>query len=460
MTITKPLRTWGEFKKAVAKFSEEFYHCKEKYENCIRWEGGDGAFEAIPNALDCKVFHMAGEPYTGTLVNRRPDLAVEFQNEVKKFGFPEDMCAYMRTHWGSILADKFVTANGNEYDGYPLPDFYWQTHACCSHARWFDVASKLIKSKKGANVPVYVVDVNVGPINPRQKRINPEKVDYIFNQLVNGIKWLEDTTGYQISDKKLIGNINNEIESTRLWAEIMMYQQNIPAPLDEKMIFPLFTLAVQARTDRICVDLYRKLLKEIKQRVEEGIPADPNEKFRIISDAQPPWMNLDLYKEIRKYGALFIGSLYTFSIIGAWEFVNGKMVPRRRPEEAWGVDLDSWESALKVLTEWHLKTISMGPATCMFNPPSTRADTLSAIADQWNADAIIVHLNRGCEGLSLGLVETTRLLKKRGYNVFEYEGNCADPLDFDYDGTLNRLFSYLETRGLTPIIERGRSIVR
>ena len=49
----------------------------------------------------------------------------------------------------------------------------------------------------------------------------------------------------------------------------------------------------------------------MKDRVARGIAAVPNEKCRMMSDTQPPWSFLKIFRYLETYGAVSIGSLYT-----------------------------------------------------------------------------------------------------------------------------------------------------
>src|SRR4030067_563462 len=73
---------------------------------------------------------------------------------VEKKCFARDLCSYMRNYWGSIILNKYVF--GGEF---PKPDFIWQDHICCSHAKWYQV----VRDLEGQDIPMYCLDVSVGP---------------------------------------------------------------------------------------------------------------------------------------------------------------------------------------------------------------------------------------------------------------------------------------------------------
>jgi benzoyl-CoA reductase subunit B len=62
--------------------------------------------------------------------------------------------------------------------------------------------------------------------------------------------------------------------------------------------------------------------------VENQIAAVANERFRYMTDSQPPWAASRLFRYLEKYGAVSIGSFYDFTLVGCWE---------DQPDGSWGL---------------------------------------------------------------------------------------------------------------------------
>jgi len=75
------------------------------------------------------------------------------------------------------------------------------------------------------------------------------------------------------------------------------------------------------------------------------------------------------------------------------------------------------------------------------------------MVDKWHVDGVVLHLNRGCEGTSLGQMEIYQALLKRGVPTMTFEGNHADPREYDEQRTFARIQSFMETMGLKQIYE-------
>jgi benzoyl-CoA reductase subunit B len=73
------------------------------------------------------------------------------------------------------------------------------------------------------------------------------------------------------------------------------------------------------------------------------------------------------------------------------------------------------------------------------------------IAKQWHLDGVMLHLNRGCEGLSCGIMENKLGISKAGIPVMTFEGNMGDEREFDEKRVVTRIDSFMETLGMKII---------
>ena len=66
-------------------------------------------------------------------------------------------------------------------------------------------------------------------------------------------------------------------------------------------------------------------------------------------------------------------------------------------------------------------------------------------------DGVMLHYNRGCEGLTLGIAENRLDLIKAGFPVMTFEGNMGDEREFDEQMVLSRIDAFLENLNLKKI---------
>ncbi len=126
------------------------------------------------------VCSLTSEPYGASIAFDRA-FSIKCMEAAEKLGFARDLCSYMRNYWGSVLLDQYAFGGS-----FPKPDFIWQDHICCSHAKWYQVVSDI-----EGRIPFFCVDVAAGPAC----EIDDNKIDYLVGQMLDGIEWLERVTG-------------------------------------------------------------------------------------------------------------------------------------------------------------------------------------------------------------------------------------------------------------------------
>jgi len=430
---TERLKCWGKAKALREDYYKGFAEAHEK--GGIRWAGGAWSFDAIPSGLGDDVWALTGEPY-GATVAWNKEFATECQEAIETKGYARDLCSYMRNYWGSILLNKYAWPQFSEE--FPRADFIWQDHICCSHSKWYQVASDL-----EGGVPMYSIDVSVGPYG----ELTDSKINYVVGQMHDGIKWLEKVTGREYDDELLINAVHNEFRSCHYWAAICALNKTIPAPLDEKSMYSLYVLGTLRKSAQWTADFYEKdLYPEVKDRVKRGIAAVGNEQCRIMTDTQPPWAFLKVFRYLEKYGCVSVGSLYTFSLIGLWEDQeDGTWGPRAIPE----IEITNRDEALRALAEWNLSK----PEWQHFYHPKLKSEMMIRIAREWKLNGVLLHFNRGCEGLSLGIAENRLAIQKAGFPVMPFEGNMGDEREFDLTKTMTRIDAFMESLELEKIVE-------
>jgi benzoyl-CoA reductase subunit B len=437
---TEPLKCWGKAKELRLGVYEGLKKARD--EGTMIVAGGTESALAIPAGFDMDF--LGGEPYGASCAfagiqdscwNRGLMEAAEAAS------YPRDMCAYMRIGIGSLLSDKFVFGGS-----YPVPTFNLQTHICDTHGKWYQIMSDI------EGVPYEVVDYIPYEWETENESEESKKLkrDYMKDQFLEIIEWMEGVTGKKFDDEKFINAVNWECESTNLWAQCCMVNQSIPAVMDEKMMYSLYIIAVLMRQRKAAVDFYQELLDELKDRAERGIAAFENERYRMIHDSQPPWHNLGIFRYLEEFGAVSIGAHYSFSLSGGWEYVPEKdtWLPAKPPKEA-GVTLSTREEACEWYAEWYLAYHTL--LRSLRYSGRGKHKRIQDIIDNWKIDAMMIHLNRGCEGTAVGQMELRRYLADKGVPALTYEGNLADEREFDLERTIDKIDTFMETVDLKKL---------
>ncbi|OFW30165.1 MAG: benzoyl-CoA reductase, bzd-type, subunit O [Acidobacteria bacterium RIFCSPLOWO2_12_FULL_60_22] len=424
---TEPLKCWNKAKEIRQKYYENFATAHER--GGLRWGGGAWAFDAIVAGLGEEMRLMTTEPYSASVAFNK-ELSAKCLEAAEAKGYARDLCSYVRNYIGSILIDKYAF-------GGPFPhlDFIFQEQLCCSQAKWYQVVSEL-----EGGIPMFCIDLSVGPYH----QLNESRLQYLVDQMHDGIEWLQKTTGRPFDDEKMIEAVHNECRSTSTWAEICCLNKAVPAPLDEKSMHSFYVLATLDKARKEVADFYEELRDEVKDRVARGIAGVASERCRVITDTQPPWGFLHLYRYLETYGCVSVGSLYVFGLEGNFEVKeDGTWGPRATPQQK-GIVLKDRDHALRVYADWNLSR----PQWQHFYNPQLKTDMMTRIAKEWKLDGVILHYNRGCEGLTVGIAENRLGLIKEGIPVMTYEGNMADEREFDEPRARSRVDSFMESLGL------------
>ena len=433
---TEPLKIWDEAKQLRARYFQEYVDAKKK--GGLRVISSTGVSLTPPCGLGEDLFMMGSEPLAGNTAFFS-DFSLKCLEETEKYGYSREVCGYTKNVWGAMMRDKFIMTDGTILDEWPVPDFIlsWSLAPC--HTKWFQFMGEY------KNIPMYLYDL------PKVYPYNDESlITYLTTQVLDSIEWMEKITKRKFDDELLIQGVHNECRSYNLWTKIMILNQNVPAPLDEKTIFSLVVPNLMRPFTKEVGDFYQRVLEEVEERVDRGIAAAANERFRVLTDAIPPWPYLSLWRYIeREYGAVSVGSPYVICLIGSWKFDDeGNLVPVPTPEEM-GMKMTNREEAVRALM-WYRTHFS---TETLYSTAAGRElhEVTKAIARQWKIDGAILHLNRGCTMQALGGVEARRALMEIGIPAMNYEGNDADPRDLNLALTKRQIDMFLESLGVKKL---------
>ena len=78
--------------------------------------------------------------------------------------------------------------------------------------------------------------------------------------------------------------------------DLYVEQEGPRPPLDEKGIYALYVFGALRKSNGDFANFYDELYDEVKDRVDRVIAAVANEKARMMSDTQPPWGFLKIYR--------------------------------------------------------------------------------------------------------------------------------------------------------------------
>jgi benzoyl-CoA reductase subunit B len=122
---------------------------------------------------------------------------------------------------------------------------------------------------------------------------------------------------------------------------------------------------------------------------------------------------------------------------------DGTLKPRITPQQQ-GITIKDRDHCLMLLSDWLLSNF-----WCQtFQEHTLKSFLMQKMYEQWHCDGVLIHYNRGCEGLSLGVAENRLYLVEQGIPVLPYEGNMGDEREFDLAETTEKINAFMESLGL------------
>jgi len=220
-------------------------------------------------------------------------------------GYSPDICSYLTSDIGSYLKGQSPLQKMG-MSGPPRPDvLVFNTNQCRDVKDWFQFYAR------EWNVPC------IGVHTPRSLgELDEPIIEDVAHQIRALVMPLEEIAGQKLDPAKLREIVVLSRRCTDLWKAVLETCANIPAP----MTFFDGTIqmgpAVVLRGHPSAVDYYETLLAELKQRVADGIPAVPGERFRVYWEGMPVWGKLrDLSIQFASLHTCVVASTYCNSWI-------------------------------------------------------------------------------------------------------------------------------------------------
>ncbi|MHB8075550.1 2-hydroxyacyl-CoA dehydratase subunit D [Desulfosporosinus fructosivorans] len=318
-------------------------------------------------------------------------------------GYSQDLCSYARSNIGGVLRPDLAPLGGM-----PKPDLLVACNNICGTVlKWYEALARHF------NVPLLVLDT---PFLTAE--LTQQAKDYVLEQLYAMVTDLEKITGRRLDAKALAKQMHLSAEITSLWKETRQYCQANPSPLNAPDLFIHMAPIVVLRGSQVGIDYYRKLVAEVKERVELGQGAVENERIRLVWDNIAIWPQLfTFYKMFADKGACFVSDTYS----GGWAFEQ--------------VSGDPMERLAATYTEVFLN-----------RSPDFRANQLINLIRDYKADGFVMHSNRSCKPYSLVQeVIRRKVMNETGVPGLVIEADMADPRAYAEEPIRNRVQAFLET---------------
>lgn len=284
-------------------------------------------------------------------------------------GYSQDLCSYALTDIGSFFTGK------GPLGVLPRPDFL----VCCNNIcgtviKWYEIQARAF------NVPVFFFDTPF-----IHDEVHEHLLRYTEKQMQEYITFLERQLKRPFSEKRFRQVCSHSFETITLWKEILELPCHHPAPLAAFDAFIHMAPIVTLRGTRWAVRYYKRLKKEMEERVKRGVGAFAHEEIRLIWDNIPIWYDIrNLSKMLSSRGAVLVADTYT----SAWALEQLDLTQPLR-------------GLARAYTTIHLNRGLEYKINKMIN-----------LIEQYGAHGFIMHSNRSCKPYSLGQYDLKRQVSR------------------------------------------------
>ena len=331
-------------------------------------------------------------------------MSVELAEVAEKMGFSRDVCSYARGDIGSAIT------HGGPIGGLPKPDFLLACNNICGTVfKWYQELARYF------DVPLFLMDT---PFIHKEK--TEHAADYVRKQCLELVSFLEEQTGKEFSEERFAEVALLSVEAVDLWKEVLTTAEHKPSPFTCFDAFIHMAPIVTLRGTQEVVDYYELLRDEMLQRIEDGVSAVPEEKYRLI------WDNIPIWYEMRNLGNLFAS--------------NNACLVADTYTSAWAVDIKI-DEPLTSMADAYMKVYLNISIDIMI-------DQLLSLIERFEADGLVMHSNRSCKPYSLGQYDLARMVtEKTGKPVLIIEADMTDSRVYSEAQVRERVEAFIESLG-------------
>lgn len=238
-----------------------------------------------------------------------------YQGLLRAHDYPADVEAYSAQGLAAAFDDD---AENAPWGGLPRPDF---VHALASS----DPTLKLFEqwaAETGADCYIYERTIDPRPdLYPDwwvqlpdnwETAVEAERVDLMMAEMREVIARIEAKTGRTFSPQRfaeVMDLVNEQEDYYRKTRDLVA--RTIPAPIGVVDSMPATMVPQWHRGTEWARDAAKAFYEEVKQRVDAGLAACPNERVRLMWVGRGMWSEMGFYQKWEEsHGAVFVWSMY------------------------------------------------------------------------------------------------------------------------------------------------------
>jgi benzoyl-CoA reductase/2-hydroxyglutaryl-CoA dehydratase subunit BcrC/BadD/HgdB len=408
-------KTHFENAPGMMKSAVGYMEMVQKYVDRIRTAKDEGKFVAthgtqqpleIYEAMDVVGVFNEAWGVLSTKVNQ--NTISEAMSVSSSTGTPEGVCSFFRNMDGLLHAGKW-----------PKTDFFIHSSAACDNVKAFHTLGRRY------NIPNFGME---RPYLPHTR----QAMEHWKNEHRRLIAFLEEKTGKKMDYDRLKETVRLSYRLTELTLEIDKLVQHVPCPMSWEA-FGGTLLAVRLLPGtQYAVDYLTKLKAELQERVNNGIGAVKDERFRVMWTSFTPFWDMGIMGFMQeRYGAVSVC----------------EMLQRWRGDGQWLLDEDDPLGNLAYRTQ-------LAPGNCQYSSCDDWAGECIDQAVKFQADGAIFNNNFGCkQGAGAGPMVREMLMKARGVPTLSLSCDVIDPNFVSRPEVVSQLDGFFEMIESNPMYQ-------
>lgn len=352
--------------------------------------------------------------------------APAFLDRCEAEGFPTHMCGYARNCLGytAKMVELGDIPPEAPMGGMVRPTFLMSSGmACDARYKWFQALRRYLE------VPMWVLEMPTpGYRAASREDIFDYTIRYVVAELRDFVAFLERLLGKRMDWDRLSEMVANMEKVGRVWWEALELRKAIPCPMHSRDLWSMMAAASFLAAERESLDAYQQAYDEIKQRVDAGIGAIANEKYRLLFAELPPWHSMGFFDRLAERG---------------WNFVVESLAYHPAPP----LDLEGINDPLERIarqTFWSMR-YSIENAVKR-GEPATLAQTYHDWARDYKCDGAVLHPLMSCRAATCLLMHSRDvLLQNLKVPSLVIEGDIVDLTVFNEAQALSQAEAFEET---------------
>jgi benzoyl-CoA reductase/2-hydroxyglutaryl-CoA dehydratase subunit BcrC/BadD/HgdB len=286
-------------------------------------------------------------------------------------GTPGEVCSFFRNMDGLMHAGKW-----------PRSDMFLYASSVCDNVKSFHTLGRRY------GIPSFGLERSYLPYTAHA-------IEFWKNEYKRLIAFLEEQTGKKMDYDRLKEVVARSYRLTELHIEIDKLVANVPCPLSPECFSgTLVAIRLLPGTQK-GIDFLTELRDELKERVDKGIGAIENERFRVLWSSFTPFFDPTLMSFMQqKYGAVSVADM-----LSTWR-VDANLNAK------WMLDPED------PLGNLAYRTV-LAPGNCQYSSGIDVGAVLSDKCRRFKVDAAIFNNNWGCKtGAGYGPIIKDELMRQ------------------------------------------------